>query len=57
MGSFRRLARLRRVLADRRAAGRRLYLAGDWVRAAGVGGEMAAAAGRRCAEAIRSELD
>jgi protoporphyrinogen oxidase len=42
VGRYRELARLRAVLADRRAQGRRLYLAGDWL------------AGATCEDAVRS---
>lgn len=54
VGAFRRLARLRGVLADRRAAGRRLYLAGDWLAAPGLEG--AAASGRRAADELLADL-
>jgi len=54
VGAFRRLARLRAVQADRRAAGRRLYLAGDWLAAPTLEG--AAASGRRAAEELLADL-
>jgi oxygen-dependent protoporphyrinogen oxidase len=54
VGAFRRLARLRAVLADRRAAGRRLYPAGDWLAAPSLEG--AAASGRRAAEELLADL-
>lgn len=54
VGAFRRLARLRAVQADRRAAGRRLYLAGDWLAAPSLEG--AAASGRRAAEELLADL-
>ncbi|HEY8492432.1 MAG TPA: FAD-dependent oxidoreductase [Myxococcota bacterium] len=53
VGAFRRLARLRAVLADRRAAGRPLYLAGDWLAAPTLEG--AVASGRRAAEELLAE--
>lgn len=55
VGTFRRLARLRAVQADRRAAGRRLYLAGDWLAAPTLEG--AAASGRRAAEEVLADLN
>jgi protoporphyrinogen/coproporphyrinogen III oxidase len=54
VGAFRRLARLRAVQADRRAAGRRLYLAGDWLAAPTLEG--AAASGRRAADELLADL-
>jgi predicted NAD/FAD-dependent oxidoreductase len=54
VGAFRRLARLRAVQADRRAAGRRLYLAGDWLAAPTLEG--AAASGRRAADDVLADL-
>jgi len=54
VGGFRRLARLRSVQADRRAAGRRLYLAGDWLAAPTLEG--AAASGRRAAGELLADL-
>jgi predicted NAD/FAD-dependent oxidoreductase len=50
VGRYRELARLRRVLADRRGLGRRLYLAGDWL--AGPTAEDAAASGLRAADEV-----
>lgn len=55
VGSFRRLARLRAAQADRRAAGRRLYLAGDWLAAPTLEG--AVASGRRAAEEVLADLN
>jgi oxygen-dependent protoporphyrinogen oxidase len=54
VGAFRRLARLRGALVDRRAAGRRLYLAGDWLSAPTLEG--AAASGRRAADEVLADL-
>ncbi len=54
VGRYRALARLRRVLADRRAAGRRLYLAGDWT--AGPTLEDAAWSGVRAASDLLRDL-
>src|SRR5690606_19249317 len=54
VGAFRRLARLRAVQADRRAAGRRLYFAGDWLAAPTLEG--AAASGRRAADELLADL-
>ena len=54
-GHFRKLARLRRVGDDRREAGRRLYLAGDYL--AGPWIEAAVGSGRRAAEALLADLE
>jgi oxygen-dependent protoporphyrinogen oxidase len=54
VGSFRSLARLRRVLADRRAAGRRLYLAGDYLALPTLEG--AVSSGRRAAADAAADL-
>jgi protoporphyrinogen/coproporphyrinogen III oxidase len=54
VGSYRRLERFRRVGADLRARGRRLYFAGDWL--AGPRLEHAAAAAERAALAALEEL-
>jgi len=54
VGSFRSLARLRRVLADRRAAGRRLYLAGDYLALPTLDG--AVSSGRRAADDAAADL-
>lgn len=52
-GHFRRLERFRRVHADRRAAGRRLYFAGDHL--AGPWLEAAVSSGGRAAEELRAD--
>jgi oxygen-dependent protoporphyrinogen oxidase len=54
VGRYRELARLRRVEADRRSLGRRLYLAGDWL--AGPTAEDAAASGARAAAEAAADL-
>ncbi len=54
VGAFRRLASLRAVQADRRAAGRRLYFAGDWLAAPSLDG--AAASGQRAAADLLADL-
>ncbi len=50
VGRYRALARLRRVLEDRQRAGRRLYLAGDWMVAGTLEG--AVVSGIRAAEQL-----
>ena len=50
VGRYRELARLRRVQADRRSLGRRLYFAGDHL--AGPTAEDAAASGLRAADEL-----
>jgi predicted NAD/FAD-dependent oxidoreductase len=50
VGAYRALARFQRVQADRRAQGRRLYFAGDYL--AGVRSENAVASGQRAARAL-----
>ncbi|MCL4684993.1 FAD-dependent oxidoreductase [Myxococcota bacterium] len=54
VGAFRRLARFRAVQDDRRAGGRRLYFAGDWLAAASLEG--AAVSGRRAALDLLADL-
>lgn len=54
VGAFRRLARFRAVQDDRRAAGRRLYFAGDWLAAPSLEG--AVASGRRAALELLADL-
>jgi protoporphyrinogen oxidase len=54
VGRYRALARFARVQEDRRAAGRRLYFAGDYL--CDPSAEGAAASGQRAAAAVRADL-
>jgi protoporphyrinogen oxidase len=54
VGHFRKLARFRQVGCDQRAAGRRLYLAGDYL--AGPWLDAALASGLRAADELLADL-
>jgi oxygen-dependent protoporphyrinogen oxidase len=54
VGAYRALARLREVLVDRRRAGRRLYLAGDWLAAPTLEG--AVSSGLRAASDLLADV-
>jgi predicted NAD/FAD-dependent oxidoreductase len=54
-GHFRKLARLRQVGADQRAAGRRLYLAGDYL--AGPWLDAALGSGLRAADELIADFN
>ncbi len=54
VGAYRALAAFQQIQRDRRAAGRRLYFAGDYL--AGPSAENAASAGRRAARALLADV-
>jgi oxygen-dependent protoporphyrinogen oxidase len=55
VGAYRALDRFQSIQRDRRASGRRLYFAGDYL--AGPSAENAASAGRRAADALLEDID
>ena len=54
VGAYRALERFRRVQRDRRAQGRRIYFAGDWL--GGVGAAEALATGVRAAQQLQGDV-
>jgi protoporphyrinogen oxidase len=54
VGAYRNMARFRRVLADRRSLGRRLYFAGDYL--SGLSADQTVGSGFRAAEEALADL-